>query len=367
MQKLFFIIKKILWYIVHPQKIGKRFESTSLFPIIRPLFLISTSLRSDFIHNTKIHKDKSHILIARHLLTKPVVRYNNHFLQWVKAHHPDIFKRIKLCQIPGLPLDLRNTALFVPWFHDPLKERFPNLYNKVYRIQQKCEARQIPVVNRIQNLSNSIKHKALGIMGQLGIRTAVVVKVDDPQSFEPKQYGLTYPFILRENLKHGGTIKLIENRGDLKNAPWNKLINPIALEYIDTQNDDGCFRKYRYVLMGSTGAPRHLLITKNWCAHAEDRILSAACQKEEIDYLNCARDPNHEILNQAREALGFDVVAFDYSYDKEGKLVVWEPNPYPLFWFRFNEENDCEYQRPAVHHIYKSLLMYYLKRTQIKI
>jgi hypothetical protein len=31
--------------------------------------------------------------------------------------------------------------------------------------------------------------------------------------------------------------------------------------------------------------------------------------------------------------MGLDVAAYDYSYDREGKLVVWEANPFPYIQF----------------------------------
>ncbi len=37
----------------------------------------------------------------------------------------------------------------------------------------------------------------------------------------------------------------------------------------------------------------------------------------------------HDILDAARRELEFDIAAFDYSFDANGEIVVWEANPFP--------------------------------------
>jgi hypothetical protein len=49
--------------------------------------------------------------------------------------------------------------------------------------------------------------------------------------------------------------------------------------------------------------------------------------EEELAYVS-ARDPFHQPLQAARQALGLDIVGFDYSIDREGQIVVWEANPF---------------------------------------
>ena len=78
-----------------------------------------------------------------------------------------------------------------------------------------------------------------------------------------------------------------------------------------------------------------------------------------------AEDPNHEILQRAQRALGFDVVAFDYSYDRDGRLVVWEPNPFANLWQGFNRDAYYDYQQPFLARIYDALLTYYVGRSRL--
>ena len=40
-------------------------------------------------------------------------------------------------------------------------------------------------------------------------------------------------------------------------------------------------------------------------------------------------DPNHEVFQRVRRGLGLDFLAIDYSYDRQGKPVIWEINVLP--------------------------------------
>jgi len=263
-------------------------------------------------------------------------------------------------------VELKNTTLLIPWLQDPLKECFPHSYQKAIDLQDLCRRNKIPIINKVESLSNSIKSTALKIIAKTGIRTAKVIPIVGFETFDPKAHGLSYPFFIREDQRHGGSMSLICNYKDLGKFPWKNFLQPVAVEFIDIQSKDGYYRKYRYVMMGNVGVPRHLVISGNWCTHADGRINTNPAREEELRYLQCISDPNHARLNQARMALGFDFVAFDYGYDQEGSLVVWEPNPLPIFWNHYNEQTDCFYQKPTIDRLYKALLSYYLQRANME-
>jgi hypothetical protein len=102
----------------------------------------------------------------------------------------------------------------------------------------------------------------------------------------------------------------------------------VASEFIDTVSDDGLYRKYRYLMLGSRGQPRHLIASHNWEVRPKDRVIADYLRTEEFEYVNtaCAL---HERFDEARRRLEFDIAAFDYSVDAAGEPVVWEVNPFP--------------------------------------
>jgi len=315
-------------------------------------------------HNVFICKDEPHILFVRYLKKDRDV--HNHFLQWIRKQYPSIRRRIKIDLIPGCSIKRNQAALFVPWLPDPLKERFPDCYQLALGLQAKCRKHKIPIINPVENLSNSIKSRALNIIRHVGIRTAKAVPVVNPLKFDPDKHQLKFPFFIRENHHHGGLNSFVSTATDLKKVPWGEFFNPIAMEFINVRSNDGYFRKYRYIMIGDLGVPRHLVISQNWCARVEDRVNSSTFREEELGYLKTIKDPNHEQLNKARQALGFDIVGFDYSYDHNGDLVVWEPNPSPTYWhMKYNERGDFNYQKPTMARLYKALLTFYLRKAQL--
>ena len=314
---------------------------------------------SDAPHNASLREhDSRRILIARH--PSRLTDYNEHFLQWVRSSRPEIASRMQLCRLPAWGIDWDRVALFIPWLQDPLKENYPLDYYFAMRMQRKCRARGIPIVHAVEGLSNSIKSVALPIMGKLGIRTARIVRITDRKAFLSSFGGLTPPFFIREDRVHSGSCFLIRQEEDVHQVDWQAYSHPVAVEYIDVQSEDGFYRKYRYVLFGDEGVPPHLIISQNWIVHADLRVFNAHTRQEEADYVENP-DPNHEILNRARKALGLDFVAFDYSYDKSGKLIVWEPNPFPVLWAGFNDSQLYDYQSETMERLYEGILAYYVR------
>lgn len=346
-------IEQFIWYLQHPKK------ACSLIQKIQIALLLN-----DAHHNACLNKTQSHILIVRHLSsTHPF--YNDHFLQWIRQNYPQISSRIRLKRLSGIPVNLKNTALFIPWFQDPLKERFPSQYLKALRLQQQCQNQGVPVINPVDSLSLSIKSKALKVIAQTGIRTPKAIPITDGKSFNPGEHGLSYPIIIREDHIHSSSLSIVTNEENLNNLLWEDFEQPLALEFIDVKGEDSYCRKYRYVLIGDIGVPRHLIISNNWIVRADDRVDDDACREEEWLYMQSSRDPNHNRLNQARKALGFDFVAFDYSYDKNGELVVWEPNPFPVLWSISNDKKGSVHQLQTINRVYKGLLNYYLKKADL--
>lgn len=294
--------------------------------------------------------------------------YNDYFLYWVSQNVPEASR---LFELHYLPCEINNWdryGLFLPWLQDPLKERFPHIYQYAQPIEAQCRKYNIPIINPIDNLSNSIKSVAAQRIGSIeGIRTAKTVPITDIEVFKQTLGGLSTPFFIREDWVHGCQIFFVQNIDDLENIPFEKMLAPIAVEFIDVRGEDGMYRKYRYFTIGDEGIPSTLMISTDWeVRDNKNRRMNDGILAEEIAYFS-VEDPNHHLLQQARKALGFDFMAFDYSYDNEGKLVVWEPNPFPVLWDSEDNKPEKKYQMPSINRIYTSLLKFYLQRANISI
>ena len=301
-----------------------------------------------------------------HVLREREYKRNWTFFNWVEQTHPAAARLFRFTTADDADNTPRGGAtLFIPWLQDPVHERAPTLYRKVEKVEMQYRQKGVPVVNPVKVLSNSIKSHALATLRQIGIRTANTLPLTGAMSFEEVADMLGLPFIVRNDLGHGGAVQLVYQASDYDAVAWHKLTQPVAMEFVDTRGLDGLYRKYRYVMVGETGMSRHLVITPQWMAHAADRLTDPQCLAEEIAFFK-ADNPYHDTFNAARKALQLDFVAFDYSFDAAGQLVIWEPNPFPVLSREEDWHNPNKvYQHHQVSAIYHMLLRYYFTQANL--
>jgi len=199
------------------------------------------------------------------------------------------------------------------------------------------------------------------LISSVGLRVPRMVPVANPESFETDLAGLDLPILLRNIFGHGGEIFLIEQKSDCA-AALSVLKAPIAVEFIDVRGADGLYRKYRYFMAGDEGISRHLFLSRRWEVRPSDKLETPAAREEEGTYL-AQPNPHHELFNAARQALGYDIVAFDYSYDRSGNLVVWEANPFPDL--EYSESPAYAYKRATMDATFGLMLKLYFRRAQL--
>jgi len=313
----------------------------------------------DFVNNVRYPK---RILVVRQ--SDHQSTYNDYFLYWISQKVPEAAQLFELHYLPCEITKWDRYALFLPWLQDPLKQRFPHIYQQAKQLEAQCQEHNVSIINPVDVLSNSIKSVAAGLIRSAGIRTAQTVPITDVEAFKKTLGGLSTPFFIREDWVHGSKTFFVQNPEDVQNIPFDKFIAPIAVEFIDTKSEDGLYRKYRYFAFGDEGIPGPLMLSQSWeVRDNKHRVLNIA---EEIAYFS-GEDPNHQMLQQARKALGFDFMAFDYSYDSQGNIVVWEPNPFPVIWGSTDNDPNMKYQIPAMDRLHIALLKFYLQRANISI
>lgn len=339
-------LKRIL-----PDWLGRLRRSISLF-------------RADRRHNRQRSRREPSILVVRDL--DRLIDYQRPYLDWLGTNRPDIAARLRLARLTPVPPRLDDASLVITWLPDSLRDRFPRKYRWSQRLERRCRARSLPIVNPPSITSDGVKSCSLPIIGGTGVRVARAIPLRSAKARKTLLEQMQPPLIIREDLTHGGGRNdLIEQPEQLRRVDWSQFECPVALEFIDVRSPDGLYRKYRYVLFGGRGIPRHLILSRDWFVHAEKRIEGKDALAEELEYLN-RDDPHHEALDRARRALRLDIVAFDYSIDRDGRLVVWEPNPTPTLWAPFNEDPRFDYQRPQMDRIYRELTAYLLERAGMK-
>ncbi len=133
---------------------------------------------------------------------------------------------------------------------------------------------------------------------------------------------------------------LLHNPAELNQALLGLLVRGhrlrdlLVVEFCDTSDASGLFRKYSAFRMGAEVLPGHIYISRNWVAKRVDAILDETWEREEREYLE--RNPHVAWL---KEIFGFarvDYGRIDYSIFR-GEPQVWEINTNPML-FHFPEE-----------------------------
>lgn len=144
---------------------------------------------------------------------------------------------------------------------------------------------------------------------------------------------IRYPVFLRiENDHQGGRTPLIENRVDLDDQIVRALMagaDPeklLVVEFVETGDAEGIYRKYSAFRFGERIVPRHLIFSREWMLKQPD-LLDDAKLAEERAYLDA--NPHEAELRRIFELAHIDYGRIDYAL-ADGKIQVWEINTNPI-------------------------------------
>jgi hypothetical protein len=305
---------------------------------------------------------RSRLLIVRH--RKYQRRFFDVILKWIAANLPELAPLFDVRDLPVRVRDWSPYALHVPWLQDPVQEWSTEAYDEANRLAAECDARGVPVLNRVDRLLNATKSRGAALMRSVGVATPRMATIADPREFERSLLGLTLPLFIRENWGHSRNVFRVDAPADLRRIPWSTFQRPVAIEIVDVRDPrDGLHRKYRYVAAGALGITHHVQVSAEWITRGENRVITPETRDEELRYI-MQPDPNHKLLQRARRALGLDLVAFDYGYAPDGRMIVWEANPFPTIVFGTRR---LIYRNPAIHRTLLAIVRLYLAAAGLPI
>jgi hypothetical protein len=316
----------------------------------------------DRVLNRVYRSREKRFLVVRHPAKKAC--FYDIILRWVAEHVPELRGCFELRLLPyRLPEDAEY-CLHIPWLQDPLEEWSPVAYRQACQLARQCDEQGTPVVNRADRLSNATKSVCAQRLSAAGIRTPRVRLIENLDEFRRTRLGLKLPLIVREDMGHGGPMLRADSEDDLQRLRIDQLRRPITVELIDVRSpQDGLFRKYRYLVAGSLGVPHHMQVANHWITRGTIRVHTPEVDEEEIAFIS-RPSPLAELFQRARQALGLDVVAFDYGFDRRGRMVIWEANPFPHFHI---PRGRLSYLRPAMHRSLAAVVHAYLERAGLAI
>jgi hypothetical protein len=143
---------------------------------------------------------------------------------------------------------------------------------------------------------------------------------------------LRYPLFVREEKAHLGALtSLLYRPDDLLRAlrrlgRWGYYRKDLLIvEFCNTADGSGVFRKYSAFRIAGKIIPRHVLFSRSWNLKQPD-LKDTSFQAEQEAYL--ASNPHEGEIARIFDLGGFDYGRIDYSL-LDGKLQVWEVNSNP--------------------------------------
>lgn len=129
--------------------------------------------------------------------------------------------------------------------------------------------------------------------------------------------------------------------------------------FIEYRSDDGCYRKYRMIVVDGVAYPYHLAISPRWMVHYLSSPMAEHewMREEERAYLS---DPAHvfpswgETTRAIARAVGLDYVGLDVTRLAGGSMLVFEADPAMLVHDE-EPESRFAYKRPFVGAIREAL------------
>lgn len=144
---------------------------------------------------------------------------------------------------------------------------------------------------------------------------------------------LRYPVFLRhERLHHGALSPLLNSKREIQKAIGRALVQGHSLsellivEFCDTADEKGYYRKYAAFKIGKKVIPRSLNYGREWMLKHSQTEFTLPMVQEELDYV--LQNPHEQQLLRIFELAQIEYGRIDYSM-KNGRVQTWEINLYP--------------------------------------
>jgi glutathione synthase/RimK-type ligase-like ATP-grasp enzyme len=188
------------------------------------------------------------------------------------------------------------------------------------KVDEVLRATTAPVINHPEQVRqtgrSAIARRLRGVPGIVtpqirAVQRAELLAADD----------LRFPILVRSPGFHSGEhFVCVDDAAALRPAvaslPGDELL---LIEYIDTRDPDGLFRKYRVLVVDGALYPQHLALSQNWKVHyatAEHQVETPTLDGDVMD-----------TLSRATQVLALDYGGIDFGIDAAGRVVVFEANP----------------------------------------
>jgi tetratricopeptide (TPR) repeat protein len=198
-----------------------------------------------------------------------------------------------------------------------------------------------PIINHPDHIGPTGRADNARLLGQLeGVVTPKILSLPRESLAGPgglaalEEHGLKFPLLVRTPGFHEGSHFVRVEKADEMPGVAGKLPGKtlMAIEYLDTRNDDGKIRKFRVMMIDGKLYPLHKAIAENWMIHyytaemggsAEHRAEDAAYLEDMPGVLGARA---MDALARIRDALGLEYAGADFSLGRNGEVLLFEAN-----------------------------------------
>lgn len=127
------------------------------------------------------------------------------------------------------------------------------------------------------------------------------------------------PELLRTSAQYGMMVQWAKTM-------WNSLDGLLAIEFCDTADQSGLYRKYGAFVVGNRIVPRHVFFSRNWLVKVAD-LAEPDMIQEELAYLDS--NPHSDLLLACARIAQVSYGRIDYGL-LDGRPQIWEINTNPM-------------------------------------
>ncbi|PRN00568.1 hypothetical protein [Aliarcobacter cryaerophilus] len=218
---------------------------------------------------------------------------------------------------------------------------YDNQKKSISSFEQKFSNSEIPILNHPSGIKKSTRdaiYEAFKNNNQFIVPKTVRVipkSVKDVFAIAEK-FEFRFPFIFRSigenNAKNMERIDSLADSDKLEQFAFDGR-EFYMIQYHEYVSNDGLYRKYRALMIDGELVLRHLLFSDEWKNanfDGHEKVVGRMSQmvaKEEESFLRTA--PEAKLIEMSKalyEFLGLDFFGFDFAFDKEGNIILFEAN-----------------------------------------
>ncbi len=259
------------------------------------------------------------------------------FLRFVRMYIPTLARQVTV--LPYWRFALRRRLLPGTYIFSQTETLPRPLAMAVGRICDDLSCRPgFRVLNRPDQTLG--RYALLKCLHQEGLNKFQVFRMDAPVT------SARLPVFIRRETDHcGSQTRLLRTPEEFQNALH--VIGPDAdraekcliVEFCNTADPHGNYRKYSVVIIGDRLVPRHLLFGQTWMTKWVSAVLSEAQIREEQEFVD--QNPHADQLRRIFALANIQYGRIDYAL-LDGKVQTWEINSNPML------ASDGDYsQHPA--------------------